>query len=129
MGMYTELYLECKIDVSKMSDIEKDIITYMFDKSEEITPTILPGGELFKCYRWDMIGRGHSAYFQDDVDSKLIKENNIWYIVNRCDFKNYDNEIQLFLKWVKPYIVKNSDKQCIGYHRGEDFYEKTDIYV
>lgn len=133
MGMYTELYLDCKIDTSKMSKTEKSIITYMFDKDESIleldTPTLTPNNDLFKCSRWDVIGRGRYAYFDDDINCSLIKDGNIWTIINRSDFKNYDNEIELFIKWISSYIIKENEEQYIGYYRYEECDEETDIYV
>lgn len=37
----------------------------------------------------------------DDIDKR-------WHISTRSNIKNYNNEIQTFLEWIKPYIVCGS---------------------
>jgi len=130
MGYYTELYLDCEIDSSLLNDAEKEIVEYLFNTVcfDNDTPTNLPNHYFFKCSRWSMVGRGGSAYFDDTIPRTLTKNNNIWSIVSRSDFKNYDDEIELFLDWFTPCIIKKDDK-CIGHQQGEEDEEPTLIYI
>ncbi len=130
MGFYTELYLDCEIDSSLLNDTEKEIVDYFFNFDvDRDTPTILPNHQFFKCPRWSMIGRGGSAYFDENVSKSLTKNNNIWSIVSRSDFKNYDDEIELFLDWFTPFIIKKEEPYCVGHQQGEDDEEPTLIYI
>ena len=129
--MYTELFLDCHINAKLLSDNEKAIITYLFDydNNDIDTPTIFPKHYFFRCSRWYMIGRGGSAYFDDDVPKSLTKNGDDWHIISRSDFKNYDSEIELFLYWFKPFIVNSDSNGVIGHYHYEEDCEPTLIYI
>ena len=63
-------------------------------------------------------------YFDGQTDS-TIKNDQGWYLTVRCSFKNYDDEIELFLDWLAPYIETYG---FLGYHRYEEFDDPTLIY-
>ena len=135
MGMYTELFLDCDIDSNLLTVDEKIIIDYLFcpdfdwynTNPEDLN---LPSHNFFNCYRWSSIGRGGSAYFTDDIPQLLIKNDNIWSIVSRSDFKNYDDEIELFLDWFTPFIIKNTEQPTfVGHEHYEENEEPTLIFV
>ena len=42
------------------------------------------------------------------------------HLVFRCDFKNYENNIQLFLDWIEPYIEDREKETHIGHFRYEE---------
>ncbi len=133
MGMYTEFLLECKLDTSKMSGVDKNIIDYLFNKDDfdRDYPPELPNHKLFECPRWDMIGRSGSCYFDRD---NPINENDltssIYTISSKSDFKCYNNEIKLFVEWITPFIIKSDDKPLeIGYEWYEEDEEPTKIFI
>ena len=35
---------------------------------------------------------------------------NQYYFSARCNLKNYDNQIEAFIKWIKPHCAKGSGK-------------------
>lgn len=123
MGTYTELVLQAHIK-SDLPDNVKPLIDYFFDeKSEWMKLTDeqknnLPDHNFFKCERWSQIG--HFSSYSFSPFSLKYKTN---YGLNNpgeistfllCNIKNYDNEIELFLDWLKPYAF-----EMWGYHRCE----------
>lgn len=130
MGMYTELV--CAFELKKDTP-EKVIETlkYMLDYSDEDIKT--PDHELFKTHRWEFMLRSDSYYFTGTTDSSMRKDDIAdSYIVNvRCNLKNYDDEIEKFLDWIKPYISKDymEEREFIGYSRYEEAERPTLIYV
>jgi hypothetical protein len=121
MGMYTEIYISCKIAEDIPSDA-LDVLKHLFGGEKE--PDQIPNHPLFKKDRWSMIGRCASFYFVPDATSKMWREemNGAYYITSRSDLKNYDGEIEAFFDWVMPYVDEN-EGQFIGYSR----YEETDL--
>lgn len=120
MGMYTELLLKCKVK-SDIPEEVKYILDYLFNNGD--TPPILPEHSFFKCTRWEHIGNSCS-YYHIPWESSMYKEG---YIFSRSDLKNYDNEINLFLNWINPYI-DSFDGDCIGYKWYEEDTKPTLLY-
>jgi hypothetical protein len=116
MGMYTELFMSCRI---KNDPEVIAILKYMIGE-EEVKPN-LPDHELFKTDRWHFMLRCSSYYFVPRV-VHLLEYDDIggyWCFINRSDFKNYDNEVTLFIDWILPYM-RDSDGDMIGYSRYEE---------
>ena len=114
MGMYTELVL--KVEFEKNIDpLVYKILHHMFGDGEEPQER-LPDHPFFDCPRWSFIGRCSSFYHHPeninswhDVDySSSVR------VFSRSDLKNYDNEIALFIDWVKPYVVPATGS-CLGW--------------
>jgi hypothetical protein len=117
MGMYTELVISTRIiDDSEVINVLKLMTDLGVSEIEE-----LPKHPLFETPRWRHMLRSASYYFVPTPSSLLeydgIGEN--WSFINRSDFKNYDNEINLFLDWLDPYI-DSSAGEMIGYSRYEE---------
>ena len=101
MGTYTELVL--KTHIRTEDPLVRKILTFMFDAnslSDHETPTELPDHPFFKSTRWQAVGNSHSFY-HIPCTLNYFKDN---YLFSRSDFKNYDNQIDLFLHWLSPYI-------------------------
>ena len=100
MGMYTELVLHIKIK-SDVPDDVSEVLEFMFNHAEndDLDNDIVPNHNFFKCDRWFMLG-GFSSY-----------ENN--KVIAKSEFKNYDNEIDLFIDWIKPYL-NHKDGDFLG---------------
>ena len=106
MGMYTELVLGCSI---KNVPSVITAIHWLLDSGKNKTnrPSILPQGERID---W-MFNSGGSYYFGANSGEYKFEYDNIsdCYRFNaRFNIKNYDNEIQKFLDWLKPYIEQGS---------------------
>lgn len=116
MGMYTQLHL----DVELKKDTPKEIID---------TLTEMVKGE---CEKWNnrlnWCFNSSSCYFNNFAYSKLWKDeiSNSYKLFVHCDFKNYDNEIEILLEWLKPHIENNYN--MLGYTRYEEFKKPTILY-
>lgn len=121
MGMYTELVLgvELKADPNVIG-ILKVMLGYLDEFDGNYSHP------LFSTPRWRiMLGCG-SAYFDRQADSKLVEDYRCCYLNVGCNFKNYNNEIDLFLDWLRPYIESDG---FIGYMRYEENDNPTLIYM
>lgn len=105
MGMYTELIF----GASLLEDTPKEVIEtleYMLDNDKP-----KPESFLFSEGRHSWMFQSGSYYF--GVNKAV---NKMWFddiskthhISIRCNFKNYENEIETFLEWIKPYIESGS---------------------
>lgn len=124
MGMYTELFISTMVrDDPKAASVLK----HMLEAPGE--PPELPDHPLFKCDRWDFMLRCNSYYFvprsvhvfEFDEISKG------WVFISRSDFKNYSQEIEKFIDWLRPHLACGAD-EMIGYYRYEQSREPTIIY-
>jgi hypothetical protein len=127
MGMYTELYMsaELKEDTPK---IVKDVIMFLFNDRWEVEDLEeLPEHSFFKCHRWDMLGSCSSYSFTPFALSTAIDDDigRCVYFTTRSDLKNYDDEIALFIDFIKPHIEGDGH---IGHYRYEEDREPTLIY-
>lgn len=128
MGMYTELVcaLELKQDTP---DLVINTLKYMVGTLGELEET--PTHELFETDRWDFMLRGDSYYFEGVTNSNLYKDTLIpqrptYYLTIRCNFKNYDGEIEKFIDWITPYSHSTG---FIGYKRFEGDKDPALIYI
>jgi hypothetical protein len=134
MGMYTELV--CAFELK--NNVPKDIINilnYMCEGDDDFLNDVeIPNHELFKTSRWDFMLRSDSYYFDGATHSflktdYLYPDKPMYYLNVRCNLKDYDNEIDKFIDWLKPYIDKDKENMFIGYKRYETENEPTLIYV
>lgn len=125
MGMYTEINI-CFDLIKNVSKDVVDILYYLIN-GVSVPFTELPEYDFFKCDRWNMIACCDSYYFDGSTNSKMIFDgiSDTWKINIRANLKNYDNEIEKFLNWLKPYI---ETKGFIGYKRYEECEEPVLIY-
>lgn len=121
MGMYTELVIKCSIKDEIPEQVHK-ILQTMFGDGDYYEGE-LPNHPFFSRQRWRNIGRSSSYYHIP----KAISYYNFGYLFSRSDLKNYENEIDLFLDWLDPYIAEIPG-QCIGWVWYEEFKEPTLVY-
>ena len=124
MGMYTELLISARI---KNDPIAVDAIKAMLG---EDNPSKLPEHKLFLTPRWKHMLVCSSYYFVP-LSIHKFEYNTIgryWVLISRSDFKNYDNEIDLFIDWIKPYL-DTSNGEMYGYYRYEESSEPTILYT
>lgn len=111
MGMYTELNFSAEIDYDKHEEII-DVLTLMTDANydRDMGETFaLPDHELFETSRWRHMLLGSSYYFAAEPFCKLNEEHDskLVSLTVICSLKDYDNEIDKFLDWIRPYVVTN----------------------
>lgn len=128
--MYTEIIFKANIknDIPKEVD---DVLRYLtcedanspyltlFDDPK--VPDI--DHAFFKCPRWNLISRCSSCYHTPTV----FRFYDGFYLFFRADLKCYDNEIDLFVDWISPYLWGDSDK-CIGWKWYEEFDSPTLLF-
>lgn len=120
MGMYTEFIFlgETKEDIPENIRI---LLGYFFDGCSLPPHFQLPVNAFFNCPRWDQIGYLSSAYFTPFAirHSDLhVRKIGAIHVFLRCDLKNYDNEIELFIDWIKVYM--RDYRGWIWYEENED---------
>lgn len=123
MGMYTEL----NIGVNLRSDTPENVIDILKYMLGDIDKVETPDHPLFSTKRWNFMLVSGSYYFDGHTDSSMEKNDiSHEYELNVCcNLKNYDNEIKLFLDFIRPYLVT---KGFLGYTRYEDCDDPTLIY-
>jgi hypothetical protein len=117
MGHYTELML--KVELRK--DVPQhvvDVIKYMVysDPMEPIPDNFPELGE-----RWMCALIGGSAYhitFPTSFEYDDIAD--AWILAANSSFKNYDDEIERFLKWLSPYVAEFTEG-VVGYIQDEEY--------
>ncbi len=106
MGMYTELILGCELK-KETPQYVIDSLMFIIGESEE-KPKEFPFEEGSReCW----LLRGGSYYFAVRDQKPLFFKDSIskqWVLSTRSNIKNYCNEIENFLEWLKPYIDSGS---------------------
>lgn len=105
MGMYTELIFGASLRTDTPQGVI-DTLRYMIGDIEE------PETVLFNEGR-NPLGGGSTYFGVCDPVCRMwfddIKKE--WIISTRSNVKNYDNEIEKFLAWIKPYIQNGSGER------------------
>lgn len=116
MGMYTELYLRSDLK----EDTPKEVIDLLRAMVEGDVPATTPfgGGRCPRMFR--SASHYHFPYPQSSMDYADYLDR--WYLFVRCDLKNYEGEIEAFLKWIAPYL-NASEGEYLGHTR----YEEDDL--
>ena len=128
MGMYTELVLG--VELSKETPKEViDVLRYMTGEDDEnlLHKEILENHPFFSCDRWKMLLICDSYYFDGQTHSEIVydKISNSHFLTSRSNLKNYDDEIDLFLNWIDPYVTTYGNW---GYKRYEEASMPTIIF-
>lgn len=123
MGMYTELVLG--IEVNDEPIVIDTLERMLSDKA--VVKDVTINHPFFRTTRWSYMLLSDSYYFDGQTDSKLVHDlRNLSHYLNvRCNLKNYDYEIELFLDWLCPYIMTEG---FLGYMRYEEYADPTLIY-
>lgn len=124
MGMYTELHLFVTLKSGKdnLYDFLEKWVT--LDK-EEIKP--FDDHKFFGLPRWEFLPHICSMYFQFNSHSELQRGDIRTNLMINSSIKNYDNEIEEFLRWIKPFCEYSDSEDTVGYYRYESFEDATEI--
>lgn len=127
MGTYTEFHYNAELRRDIPEDI-RAILDFMVGNRED-EPTTKPEHPLFSASRWRFMLRCDSYYFDADTHSTLRDdEQGGAYLCIRCNLKNYDDEIEKFCEWVRPYIDKH-EGEFLGFSRYEETETPTLIFA
>ena len=126
MGMYTELHYNAELRADVPSDVV-DILKLMLGEAAEGPET--PDHPLFGETRWRFMLQCDSYYFDADTHSTLRKDRQGGlYLCVRCNLKNYDDEIEKFCDWIRPYINKQ-EGGFLGFSRDKGSQTPTLIFA
>lgn len=103
--MYTELVFGVGLRKETPTDVI-DILKYMIgDLKERPNPFPFPEGQydyLFSCSSYSFgVNEPIRKMWLDDISKT-------WRISTRSNIKNYKDEIEIFLEWIKPWIKSGS---------------------
>ena len=130
MGMYTDFCF----DVNIKKDVPDDVVAMLNQMRDfdhiDLFDKVVPDHQYFKCDRWVQIGHCSSAYFP--AEPRFIFEKKSYsddYVLNlRCNLKNYDEEIEHFINWIKPYVDAYPG-EFLGFYRYEEAECPTLVYM
>jgi hypothetical protein len=127
MGMYTELIFGAELKKDTPNNVI-EALKYMLGEIEE-----RPNNFSLPIGRCDYLFQCGSYYFavNKPVNKMWLDEiANQYCISTRSNIKNYANEIETFLEWIKPYIESGSggrDMYAIVIYEEQD--EPTIYYL
>lgn len=117
MGEYTQIHFASRLVNSIPKDVI-DILLYMSGKTDD-RPSVIPDHHLFDASdRWESILISDSYYFdyKSHCSFEFDKLAKAWFLSFTSNIKNYNDEIQLFLNWITPYVDKFHG-EFLGYYR------------
>ena len=121
MGMYTKISLDLKFKENLPLEVVKALEVMVGEVDSSLySITDFPNHDLFKSTRWNFMLRCSSYYHTPFSLTKLHYDDisKHYYLVSSSDFKNYDNEVELFFDFVKDYV----EEGFLGY----SLYEEDD---
>lgn len=131
MGMYTEFVFAIELKKETPKDVI-NVLKYMTEEelTEDIKIESLPKHSFFDTRRWEGLFISDSDCF-DGITNTILKFDPLtesYCLTVRSNLKNYDNEIDKFIDWIKPY-VEGSWYKFLGYKRNEENKEPKLIYL
>ena len=108
MGMYTEIIFGASLK-SDTPKVVIDTLKYMIGKTKD-----RPSDFAFPISRFDYMLRSASNYFgisEPVCKMWYDKISKNWIISTRSNIKNYCNEIEHFIEWIKPFVESGSGKR------------------
>jgi hypothetical protein len=108
MGMYTELVFGAKLKQETPEQVINALKYMIGDLKDKPKDFPLPDDS----FEW--IFNISSSYFGVNEPVKKMWFDDIlkaWRINTRSNIKNYENEIETFLEWIKPYIERGSGER------------------
>jgi len=114
--MYTELYLRCDLKKDTPKEVI-DLLRAMVVGDDRVPPIITPFGGGRCPWILRMASQYHFPIAMSSMD--YLDYCACWCLFVRCDLKNYEGEIEAFLKWLAPHL--NVEKgEYIGHTRYEE---------
>ncbi|MCP4475432.1 MAG: hypothetical protein GY821_12870 [Gammaproteobacteria bacterium] len=120
MGMYTEIYVNTDLKEETPQEVI-DVLTAMCNK--DYTAECLKD----KPERWSYLFN-NGSHFTPYTECGMITKDEInggYSILAKGDIKNYENEIEKFFDYIKPWC----DDDFIGYFRYEESREPVLVFT
>lgn len=125
MGLYTEFVFAAELSERIPLNVLNILKSMTTDNACSATLINIPDHPFFRTERGELLACCDSAYFPGETHSCLQYNMCYYSLTIRSCIKNYDSEIELFLDWIKPYIITNG---FLGYMRCEELNDPTLIY-
>ena len=122
MGMYTEIY----VNVNLVEDCPVQAVDVLKAMCGEGDESALAG----RPERWAYLFNSGS-YYTPNTQCKALTWDEIgnqYSLLGKGDIKNYEDEIEQFFAWLRPF-VEGEKGDFIGYMRYEESREPTLIYL
>jgi len=120
MGMFTELIFGAALKEGTSSQVIEALKYMIGETKDKPSDFPLPDGRcawLLRCGSYSFaVNNSVSKMWLDNIDNQ-------WHISTRSNIKNYENEIETFLEWIKPHIDSgsgNNDLYAIVMYEDED---------
>ena len=110
MGMYTELILGCALS-KDLPDVCEQALDKVINNVEPDEEDALLVNDFIQEYSLEYLLRGGSYYFGVNWGTPMFRLDPIardYRLSSRSNIKNYDGEIEKFLKYLKPYVKQGS---------------------
>jgi hypothetical protein len=124
MGMYTEIYINADLKENTPKEVIQILLAicngHMGDEVLKNKPS-----------RWRCLF-ANASYYTPLTSCGQLSYSDIgghYSILGKGDIKNYEDEIQEFFEWIKPYCQNDYEESFIGYYRYEESREPTLIYT
>ena len=108
MGMYTELILGCEFSKNTPDVLIKALDHVINYPEEEVDMNVQ---KFIREYDLNYLLFGSSYYFGVNRSSAMFWKDTIdnsYHISTRSNIKNYTNQIEKFLEYIKPYVERGS---------------------
>lgn len=117
MGMYTEFFVTAR--VRNIPEVVSVISALVSDSARQFSAW--PDHAFFRCDRFRSILRQLSYSFTPLSVSQFEFDRigQYWCLVSYSSLKNYDDEIEKFIDWLRPYLEYDDEGEMIGYSRYE----------
>ena len=138
MGMYTEFETNLLLKKDTPIDII-NMIKCLVGGKENYT------GNLTKVYKGNLTEKDHAFLGNERYDCVLDCNNcsctnyekptftqteDGYVLTSNPEFKNWNNVIDLFLDWIRPYVVKGFlEDGAVGRKKYEEFYTSTYFHL
>ncbi len=127
MGMYTELIFGASLKKETPEEVIETLKYLIGDRKDR------PKESSFESPRDILLFTGASYYFGVNQSvSKMWRDNysKQWAISTRANLKNYEDDIEKFLEWIKPWIDSGSGyREMYAIVLYEEFSEPTIYYL
>ena len=107
MGMYTKISVDLKFKENLPLEVVEALKVMVGEVDGNLyTRSDLPQHKIFNTPRWDFMLRCSSFYHTPFSFAKLNYSDisKQYYLTASSDFKNYDDEVELFFDFVKDYV-------------------------
>ncbi len=136
MGHYTEFSFQANLRKDTPSEVinllnrvvnERDLghDKVLFKTSDVFKPEF--DHVFFKCDRWYMLFLSTNGC--EGMKTTFSKVKNYYELSIHSEFKNYDDEVDYFMDWIKPFIVGRKKKQYVGYWKSESSPTEINLYI